>query len=333
MYYFFIFEILFLTLSIIIPLLIAVAFFTLSERKLMASIQRRVGPNVVGIYGLLQPLADGLKLIIKETIVPSRAEKILFLAAPGYTFFLSLIPWSVIPFSKTSVFADVRLSLLFIFTCTSLGVYGVLVAGWASNSRYAFLGAVRSAAQVIAYELPLGVIISTIGLFVGSYNLIDIIMAQENIWFLFPLFPLFLLFLIIILIETNRSPSDLPESESELVAGYTMDYSAVGFAMFFLGEYSNMLIMATMVVTLFLGGWYFPFTNIFLPELIFSIKVVVISFYFIWVRATVPRIRYDFLMNLGWKKLLPFSFGFFIFISSFLLSIEGLPSTAFFLLN
>jgi NADH-quinone oxidoreductase subunit H len=333
------FEKIVLSLLLIVPLLLAVAFFTLAERKLMASIQRRTGPNVVGFAGLLQPFADGLKLIVKETIIPSRSHRFLFLLAPGYTFFLSLLPWAVIPFNNYSIFVDTRLSLIFIFTVSSLGVYGVLIAGWASNSRYAFLGAIRAVAQVISYELPLGLILVTIGLFSGSYNLLAIVQAQQDIWFIFPLLPSGLIFLLVILIETNRSPSDLPESESELVAGYSIDYSAIGFAMFFLGEYSNMLIMSATTVLLFFGGWLLPFNSIwvsfpgysiFLAELIFAVKIALVGFYFIWIRATVPRIRYDFLLILGWKKLMPFLLAFFFVLASLMLSFKALPVTEFF---
>lgn len=336
--FYILFEKVVLSLLLIVPLLLAVAFFTLAERKLMASIQRRTGPNIVGFAGLLQPFADGLKLIVKETVVPSRSRRFLFLLAPGYTFFLSLLPWAVIPFSTYSIFMDTRLSLIFIFTVSSLGIYGVLLAGWASNSRYAFLGAIRAIAQVISYELPLGLILVTVGLFSGTYNLLGIVKAQQDIWFIFPLFPSGLIFLLVILIETNRSPSDLPESESELVAGYSIDYSAIGFAMFFLGEYSNMLIMSATTVLLFFGGWLVPFNFLwgnffnsffFLSELVFAIKISLVGFYFIWVRATVPRIRYDFLLILGWKKLMPLLLAFFFLLASLLLSFNILPCSIF----
>jgi NADH-quinone oxidoreductase subunit H len=331
---FILFEKIILSLLLILPLLLAVAFFTLAERKLMASIQRRTGPNIVGFAGLLQPFADGLKLIVKETIIPSRSHRFLFILAPGYTFFLSLLPWAVIPFNNYSIFVDTRLSLIFIFAMSSLGVYGVLLAGWASNSRYAFLGAIRAVAQVISYELPLGLVLVTLGLFSGTYNLIGIVAAQLDVWFIFPLLPSGLIFLLVILIETNRSPSDLPESESELVAGYSIDYSAIGFAMFFLGEYSNMLIMSATTVLLFFGGWLLPFNSLFklffnssllLPEFVFAIKIALVGFYFIWIRATVPRIRYDFLLVLGWKKLMPFMLSFFFVLASLMLSFNILP--------
>jgi len=313
-------------LVLIIFLLIAVAYYTLAERKIMASMQRRVGPNVVGFWGLLQPLADGLKLLLKEIIVPRKANKILFILAPILTFALALVNWTVIPFSSKGVFAEVNLGIIFILTISSLSVYGVIIAGWASNSKYAFLGALRSTAQMISYEIAISFILVTILLFVGSFNLTDIVNAQATCWFLLPLLPLFIIFLVCMLAETNRTPFDLPEAEAELVAGYNVDYSSIMFAMFFLGEYSNMLLMSCLAVILFCGGWLFPILDLFLfGEIIFALKVSVFAVFFIWVRATLPRYRYDQLMSLGWKVFLPFTLGFFIFILGILIFFNCIP--------
>lgn len=316
-------------LAIVLPLLIAVAYFTLAERKIMGAIQRRRGPNVVGVFGLLQPLADGLKLLLKETIIPSNANTVLFILAPILTFLLSLMGWAVIPYGEGMVFADINVGILYILAMSSLGVYGVVVSGWASNSKYAFLGALRSAAQMVSYEVSLGVVILTVLLCVGSLNLSDIVLAQKNVWFAVPLFPMFIMFYISALAETNRHPFDLPEAEAELVSGYNVEYSAMGFALFFLGEYANMLLMSAMTSILFLGGWLplfnvLPFTLIPSP-LWLGIKICIFVVLFCWIRAALPRYRYDQLMNLGWKTFLPISLGWLLFTSSVLISFNWLP--------
>ncbi len=246
-------------LLIIVPIILAIAYFTLAERKIMGAIQRRRGPNVVGTYGLLQPLADGLKLVFKETILPSSSDKVVFILAPIITFVLSLMGWAVIPFNETALLADINIGILYLFAVSSLGVYGIMLSGWSSNSKYAFLGGLRSTAQMVSYEVSMGFIIVTVVLCAGSYNLTDIIMAQKNIWYVIPLFPSFILFFISALAETNRLPFDLPEAEAELVSGYNVEYSAIGFALFFLGEYGNMLLMSGLTVILFFGGWLPPF--------------------------------------------------------------------------
>lgn len=311
-------------LAIIVPLLIGVAYLTLAERKVIGSIQRRKGPDVVGIYGLLQPLADGLKLFIKETVLPNQSNVLIFILAPILTFLLSLVSWAVIPFNHGMVFVDLNIGLLYIFAVSSLGVYGIITAGWASNSKYAFLGALRSAAQMVSYEVSIGLIIITVLLFTGSLNLSNIVLAQSAVWYCIPLMPLFLMFFISILAETNRSPFDLPEAEAELVAGYNVEYSSMGFALFFLGEYSNMILMSSLAATLFLGGWLPPFDIFFFTWLPgpfwLGIKISFLLFVFIWVRAAFPRYRYDQLMRLGWKVFLPLSLGFVLFIAGILLS-------------
>lgn len=327
------FENILLYLGVIIPLLIAVAFFTLIERKIMASIQRRHGPNVVGFFGILQPFADGLKLLLKESIVPTNANKGIFLFAPILTFFLSLIGWIIIPFSETSVLANINLGLLYIFAVSSLGVYGIIIAGWSSNSKYAFLGALRSAAQMISYEISIGLVLMPVVLCSGTLNLSQIVYIQTFGWYCFLLFPSFIMFLISALAETNRTPFDLPEAEAELVAGYNVEYSAMGFALFFLAEYSNIILMSAICTIFFLGGWLSPFNFIFfniLPGFLwFSIKTTIIIYFFIWIRATLPRYRYDQLMTLGWKRLLPFSLGYVVFISGFVLFFEGFIANSF----
>jgi len=302
-------------LLILVPLLVAVAFLTLAERKVIAAMQLRKGPNVVGPFGLLQPFADGLKLLIKETVIPSGANRVVFLAAPILTFLLSLVAWAVIPFGEGIVLADINVGILYLFAISSLGVYGIIMAGWASNSKYAFLGALRSAAQMVSYEVSIGFVIITVLLCVGSLNLTDIVMAQQGggfwNWFFIPLLPMFVIFFISALAETNRSPFDLPEGESELVAGYFVEYSSMSFALFFLGEYAAMILMSAMTSILFLGGWlppfnFAPFTWIPGP-IWFALKISLCLFVFLWVRATLPRYRYDQLMRLGWKVFLPFS--------------------------
>ena len=296
-------------LGLVVPLLVAVAYLTLAERKVMASMQRRKGPNVVGFFGILQPLADGLKLLIKEPVLPSSANTVVFLAAPVVTFLLALISWAVIPFGEGMVLSDLDIGMLYIFAISSLGVYGVIMAGWSSNSKYAFLGALRSTAQMVSYEVSLGLIIITVLMCVGSLNLSEIVLAQEEVWFAVPLFPLLLLFFISCLAETNRAPFDLPEAEAELVAGYNVEYSSMGFALFFLGEYANMIMMSVLCVILFLGGWLPPLSlTIFywIPGSFWlGIKTIFFLFLYIWVRAAFPRYRYDQIMTLGWKVLIP----------------------------
>jgi NADH-quinone oxidoreductase subunit H len=309
-----------------------VAYFTLAERKIMASMQRRKGPNVIGTFGLLQPLADGFKLLIKETVIPSNANTVVFILAPIITFLLSLLGWAVIPFGEGLVLADLNVGIMYLFAVSSLGVYGIITAGWSSNSKYAFLGALRSAAQMVSYEVSLGVIIITVLLCVGSLNLSDIIIAQQSVWFCIPLAPMFIMFFISALAETNRHPFDLPEAEAELVAGYNVEYSAMGFALFFLGEYANMLLMSGMTVILFLGGWLAPISIIpftWIPgPLWFGIKMCIFVVLFIWARAAFPRYRYDQLMRLGWKVFLPLSLGYLFLVAGILISFGWLPSEA-----
>ena len=314
-------------LIIVVPLLVAVAYFTLAERKVIASMQRRRGPNVVGMWGLLQPLADGLKLLIKETIFPSNSNVIIFILAPVITFLLSLLGWAVIPFGETMVLSDLNVGLLYIFAVSSLGVYGILTSGWASNSKYAFLGALRSAAQMVSYEVSIGLIIISVLLCAGSLNLSKIVLAQEDIWYVIPLFPVFILFFVSALAETNRAPFDLPEAEAELVAGYNVEYSAMGFALFFLGEYANILMMCALCTILFLGGWLPPFYILsFIPGPIWlGLKVSFMAFVFIWVRAAYPRYRYDQLMRLGWKVFLPLSLAWVILVAGILVGFDWYP--------
>ena len=312
------------SLIIIVPVLIAVAFFTLLERKIMAGIQRRRGPNVVGILGVLQPFADGLKLLIKETIIPSKANKVIFILAPILTLFLSFLNYTVIPFSLFNVFADINVGVLYIFAISSLSVYGIIMSGWSSNSRYAFLGTLRATAQMVSYEVSIGLIIINVLICANSLNLIKIVTAQTYIWYFIPLFPLFILFYISALAETNRPPFDLPEAEAELVAGYFVEYSAMTFAQFFLGENINIIFMCILMTILFLGGWLPPvnFKLFYLiPGVIwFIIKTLFFLFSFVWVRVTFPRYRYDQLMRLGWKIFLPLSLAWVVFVSSVLLS-------------
>lgn len=311
---------------ILICVLIAVAWFTLFERKVMGGMQRRKGPNVIGFMGLLQALADGLKLFIKESIYPSNSNIIIFIFAPVLTFLLSLSGWAVIPYFKGSVLSDFNLGILYVLAISSLGVYGLIMAGWASNSKYAFLGALRAAAQMISYEVSIGFIILTVALIAGSLNLTDIVNAQKDIWFCIPLFPMYVVYSISGLAETNRHPFDLPEAEAELVSGYNVEYSAMGFALFFLGEMANLLMMCTMIVILFLGGWLPPIDALdFIPGAIwFGIKICAVAFWFIWVRSAFPRYRYDQLMRLGWKICLPLAFGYFLFIAGIFISFNWL---------
>ena len=316
--------------AIIVPLLIAVAYLTYFERKVIASMQLRKGPNVVGPFGLLQPLADGAKLFIKETILPSGANKILFAMAPMLTFILSLIAWAVIPFDAGMVLADINVGILYLFAISSLGVYGVIMAGWASNSKYAFLGALRSAAQMVSYEVSIGFVIITVLLCVGSLNLSAIVEAQKTIWFAIPLLPMFVIFFVSALAETNRAPFDLPEGESELVAGYFVEYSSMTFALFFLGEYANMILMSGMTAVLFLGGWLPPIDiapfNWIPGPIWFFIKISLVLFCFLWVRATFPRYRYDQLMRLGWKVFLPLSLAWVVITAGVLVAFDIVPT-------
>jgi NADH-quinone oxidoreductase subunit H len=308
-------------ITIILPLLLAVAYLTLAERKILSAIQVRKGPNIVGFYGVLQPLADGLKLLLKETILPNRANIIIFIIAPIITFTLSLVGWAVIPFNDGVVFADLNIGILYIFAVSSLGVYGIITSGWSSNSKYAFLGSLRSTAQMISYEVSIGLIIVSVLLCSGSLNLTQIVLSQKSIWYMIPLFPLFIIFFVSILAETNRPPFDLPEAEGELVAGYNVEYSSMTFALFFLGEYANIILMSSLCVVLFVGGWLSPIP--FIPNIIaFAIKVLFFMFLFIVVRAAYPRYRYDQLMRLGWKIFLPISLAWVIFVAGILISFD-----------
>ena len=319
-------KLVFQVLSIIVPLLMAVAYLTYFERKLIGAIQLRRGPNVVGPFGLLQPIADALKLFLKETIIPTGANKILFVLAPMITFVLSFAAWAVIPFDEGWVLADINVGVLYLNAISSLSVYGVLMAGWASNSRYAFLGALRSAAQMVSYEVAMGCVIVTVLVCVGSLNLTTIVNAQQNIWFFIPLFPMFVIFFVSTLAETNRHPFDLPEDDASLVAGYFVEYSSMPFALFFLGEYAAMILMSAMATILFFGGWLPPLDISPLnqvPGIIwFLMKITFLLFCFLWVRATLPRYRYDQLMRLGWKVFLPFSLLSLVITSTIVLALD-----------
>jgi NADH-quinone oxidoreductase subunit H len=317
--------------AIILPVLLSVAYLTYVERKVIGAMQLRRGPNVVGPFGLLQPIADGLKLFLKETIIPSGASPVVFLLAPAVTFTLALVAWAVIPFDYGMVLADINVGILFLFAISSLGVYGILMAGWASNSKYSFLGALRSAAQMVSYEISMGLVIVTVLMCVGSLNLSDIVMAQKDLWFIIPLFPLAVIFFISTLAETNRHPFDLPEAEAELVAGYNVEYSAMTFALFFLGEYANMILMAAMTAILFLGGWL-PLVDInpfnLIPGPIWlAIKIAFVLFFFLWVRASFPRYRYDQLMRLGWKIFLPISLAAVVIVAGTLVAFDLAPTS------
>lgn len=314
-------------LLIIVPLLICVAYFTLAERKILGAIQRRRGPNVVGVYGLLQPLADGFKLFVKETIIPSSANKFIFIASPMLTFIISLMGWAVIPFDKYAILSEFNIGILYLFAVSSLGVYGIIMSGWSSNSKYAFLGALRSTAQMVSYEVSIGFIMLSVVVCAGSFNLESIIDSQKNLWFFITFFPLFLIFFTSALAETNRHPFDLPEAEAELVSGYNVEYSAMGFALFSLGEYSNMLMMSSINTILFFGGWLPPFEFLdFIPgSFWFGLKICFFVILFVWMRAALPRYRYDQLMNLGWKVFLPISLSFLMFTFSFISTFNLLP--------
>jgi NADH-quinone oxidoreductase subunit H len=315
--------------AIIAPLLLSVAYLTYAERKVIAAMQLRKGPNVVGPFGLLQPIADAVKLLFKETILPTGANRVVFLAAPMLTFILALVGWAVIPFDDGWVLADINVGILYLFAISSLGVYGVIMAGWASNSKYPFLGALRSAAQMVSYEISMGFVIVTVLICVGSLRLSDIVLAQKGLWFCVPLLPMFVIFFISTLAETNRSPFDLPEGESEIVAGFFLEYSSFTFALFFLGEYANMILMSAMTTILFLGGWL-PIIDVapfnWIPGLVwFAGKVALVLFCFLWVRATFPRYRYDQLMRLGWKVFLPLSLFWVVLTAGVVVAFDWVP--------
>ena len=324
-----IFQEVYKILFLLVPVLVSVAMIVWLDRRVWAFVQKRQGPNVVGPFGLLQSLADALKYIFKEIIIPSSSNKVIFILAPIVTMTLALIAWAVIPFSATQVLADINVGVLYLFAVSSLGVYGIIMGGWASNSKYPFLGAIRSAAQMVSYEVSIGVIIINVLLCVGSLNLNDIVIAQKNLWFVIPLFPMFVIFFISALAETNRPPFDLPEAEAELVAGYQTEYSGMMYAMFWLGEYANILLMCAMGAILFLGGWLspiemYPFTLV--PGAIWLIlKILLLFILFALVKAIVPRYRYDQLMRLGWKVFLPLSLIWVVLTSSYLFYFNLLP--------
>jgi NADH-quinone oxidoreductase subunit H len=316
--------------AVIVPLLIGVAYLTYFERKVMGAIQLRKGPNVVGPFGLWQPFADAIKMLFKETIIPTGSDRVLFTLAPMITFGLAVVAWAVIPVNNHWAVANINVGILYLFAISSLGVYGIIIAGWASNSKYAFLGAMRSAAQMVSYEVSMGFVIVTVLMCVGSLNLNDIVLAQRTIWFAIPLFPIFIIFFISGLAETNRAPFDLAEGDTEIVAGFFVEYSAMSFALFFLGEYANMILVSAMTTTLFLGGWlspipFFPFTLV--PGVVwFLLKILVCLFVFVWVRATLPRFRYDQLMSLGWKVFLPISLFYLVFVGGVMEIFGWLPN-------
>jgi NADH-quinone oxidoreductase subunit H len=316
-------------LAIVVPLLLVVAYYTYAERKVLAYSQLRKGPNVVGPFGLLQPIADGLKMLVKETVIPSGANRAVFIAAPMVTLTLALVAWAVIPFDYGVVVSNINVGILYLFAISSLSVYGIIMAGWASNSRYAFLGALRSAAQMVSYEVSIGFVLVTVLLCAGSLNLTDIVTAQRHVWFVIPLLPMAAVFFISGLAETNRTPFDLPEGESELVAGYFVEYSSMTFLLFFMGEYANMILVSAMTAILFLGGWLAPFgvaPFTWIPGPIwFLLKTALMMFVFLWVRATLPRFRYDQLMRLGWKVFLPFSLFWLVLTAGVLTAFGWVP--------
>jgi NADH-quinone oxidoreductase subunit H len=321
-------------IAIVVPLLLIVAYYTYAERKVLAYSQLRKGPNVVGPFGLLQPIADGLKMLVKETIIPSGANRVVFLAAPMITLTLALVAWAVIPFDAGVVLSNLNVGILYIFAISSLSVYGIIMAGWASNSRYAFLGALRSAAQMVSYEVSIGFVLVSVLLCAGSLNLSDIVLAQRHVWFLIPLLPMAVVFFISGLAETNRAPFDLPEGESELVAGYFVEYSSMTFLLFFMGEYANMVLVSAMTAILFLGGWLPPFGiepfsgalgHVWHAAWLLA-KTFFVMFLFLWVRATFPRFRYDQLMRLGWKVFLPFSLFWLVLTAGVLTAFDWFPA-------
>ncbi len=317
-------------LCIIVPLILSVAYLTYAERKVIGLMQRRVGPNMVGPFGLLQPIADAIKLLFKEVIIPSSSSKVIFILAPMITFTLSLVGWAVIPFDKNLVLADINVGILYIMAISSLSVYGIIIAGWASNSKYAFLGAIRSSAQMISYEVSMGLVIITVLLVTGSLNLTEIVERSMHMpwWLELLMLPMCVVFFISVLAETNRHPFDLPEAEAELVAGYNVEYSSMTFALFFLGEYANMILVSATCTTLFLGGYYPPFgitALAFIPGIIwFLFKIACLLFIFLWIRATLPRYRYDQLMRLGWKLFLPLTLFWVVLISSLVVYNDGI---------
>jgi len=322
--------------AILVPVLLAVAYLTYAERKVLGAVNLRRGPNVVGPFGLLQPFADALKLLFKELLVPAGANPVIFFLAPVVTFVLAMVAWAVIPFADGVVLADINVGILYLFAISSLGVYGVIMAGWASNSKYAFLGALRSAAQMVSYEVSIGFVIITVLLCAGSLNVSDIVRAQSGSyglfsWFWLPLLPMFVIFFVCALAETNRTPFDLPEGESELVAGFFVEYSSITFAMFFMGEYANILLMSALTSILFLGGWLPPFEIVpftWIPGPIWFIgKISFVAFVFLWVRATFPRYRYDQLMRLGWKVFLPASLFWVVLTAGVLVFFDLVPSS------
>ena len=320
-------------LFLLIPILISVAFIVWLDRRIWGLVQKRKGPNVVGPFGLFQTFADALKYIFKEIIIPASANKPIFILAPIVTMTLALVAWAVIPMSATLVLADINVGILYLFAVSSLGVYGIIMGGWASNSKYPFLGAIRSAAQMVSYEVSIGIIIINVLLCVGSLNLKDIVLAQQNLWFVIPLFPMFVIFFISALAETNRPPFDLPEAEAELVSGYQTEYSGMMYAMFWLGEYANILLMCALGSILFLGGWLPPIDifplNLVPSPLWMIIKILFLFFLFAIVKAIVPRYRYDQLMRLGWKIFLPFSLFYVVMTASFLVYFDLLPNKVF----
>jgi len=330
-YLFLLFNEIYKILFLLIPILVSVALIVWFDRRVWAFVQKRRGPNVVGPFGLFQTVADALKYIFKEIIIPASANKIIFILAPIVTMTLALIAWAVIPFSEELVLSNINVGILYLFAISSLGVYGIIMGGWASNSKYPFLGSIRSAAQMISYEVSIGIIIVNVLLCVGSLNLKDIVLAQKNIWFIIPLFPMFVIFFISALAETNRPPFDLPEAESELVAGYQTEYSGMMYAMFWLGEYANILLMCAMGSILFLGGWLSPINlypfNLLPSPFWMILKILLLFFLFALVKAIVPRYRFDQLMRLGWKVFLPVSLIWVILTASYLYYFEMLPNS------
>ena len=325
-----VFEEVYKILFLLVPVLVSVAMIVWLDRRVWAFVQKRQGPNVVGPFGLLQSLADALKYIFKEIIIPASSNKVIFILAPIITMTLALIAWAVIPFGEDQVLANINVGILYIFAVSSLGVYGIIMGGWASNSKYPFLGSIRSAAQMVSYEVSIGIIIINVLLCVGSLNLSDIVLAQQNIWFIIPLFPMFVIFFISALAETNRPPFDLPEAEAELVAGYQTEYSGMMYAMFWLGEYANILLMCALGSILFLGGWLSPIDlypfNLIPGAIWLILKILLLFILFALVKAVVPRYRYDQLMRLGWKIFLPFSLTYVVLTASYLFYFNLLPT-------